>query len=121
MKFITRYKSVRDKFTIAFSFYHANLSRDKSIRNNDFCKFNLKAAYEADAALKKWFRQIFILALIPLESVHDYWINTIEGSFPQKYWNHFLTLSNRTNNHVEGFNLKLKSLLELNLRIFLRQ
>ena len=83
----------------------------------NFCEFNLKAEYKADGALKKWFSQVFILALIPLESVDDYWINTImpamsqlsykytkiqgfteyiinnyfEGSFPQKYWNHFLT------------------------------
>ena len=97
----------------------------------------MKVAYETDEALKKWFRQIFILALIPLESVDDYWINTImpamsqltykykklqgfteyvinnyfEGSFPQKYWNHFLTIGNRTNNHVEGYNLKLKKFI----------
>ena len=34
--------------------------------------------------------------------------NYFEGSFPMKYWNHFLTVGNRTNNHVEGYNLKLR-------------
>ena len=34
--------------------------------------------------------------------------NYFEGNFPMKYWNHFLTVGNRTNNHVEGYNLKLR-------------
>jgi hypothetical protein len=34
----------------------------------------------------------------------DTWIN---GDFPIKLWNHFNTTTPRTNNHLEGFNLKL--------------
>jgi hypothetical protein len=34
--------------------------------------------------------------------------NYFDGKFPIKYWNQFLTIGNRTNNHVEGYNNKLK-------------
>ena len=47
-----------------------------------------------------------------LQGFTEYVINNyFEGSFPQKYWNHFLTIGNRTNNHVEGYNLKLKKFI----------
>ena len=35
--------------------------------------------------------------------------NYFEGSFPVSMWNHFLTVGNRTNNHLEGYNKKLKN------------
>ena len=33
--------------------------------------------------------------------------NYFEGSFLLSTWNHFLTVVNRTNNHLEGYNKKL--------------
>jgi hypothetical protein len=35
--------------------------------------------------------------------------NYFEGSFPVTMWNHFHTVGNRTNNHLEGYNKKLKN------------
>ena len=40
-------------------------------------KHGLKVAYETDEVLRKWFRQVFILSLIPLENVDSYWIDVI--------------------------------------------
>ena len=37
--------------------------------------------------------------------------NYFEGSFILSLWNHFLTVGNRTNNHLEGYNKKLKLFL----------
>ena len=100
----------------------------------NFVKHGFKVLYETDKNIRSWFHKVFIMALIPLESIESFWINNImpamtllsgtypkiegfakyiidnyfEGSFPMKCWNHFLTVGNRTNNHVEGYNLKLK-------------
>ena len=40
----------------------------------------------------------------------DYFVdNYFEGRFPMELWNHFLATGEpRTNNHLEGYNLKLK-------------
>ncbi len=39
----------------------------------------------------------------------DYFTNTyFEGQFPVEFWNNFKTVGPRTNNHLEGYNLKLK-------------
>ena len=75
------------------------------------------------------FQHIFALALVPIEKVDELWndilatkpdilnldafldyfvSNYFEGSFPIELWNHFLTQGPRTNNHIEGHNLKLK-------------
>ena len=37
----------------------------------------IKVAYKTDEVLRKWFRQVFILSLIPLENVDSYWIDVI--------------------------------------------
>ena len=44
------------------------------------------------------------------QSFLDYFVSTyFEGKFPLQLWNHFDTIGEpRTNNHLEGFNLKLK-------------
>ena len=77
------------------------------------------------------------LSLIPSEHIDIYWINTImpsmlnlkikypkisnfteyivntyfAGNFPTNLWNHYSTIGNRTNNHVEAYNLRLKKWL----------
>ena len=97
----------------------------------------MKVAYETDEILRKWFKKIFILTIITIENIDEFWINTImpgmtqlrykykkiegfteyvlnnyfEGNFLIKYWNHFLTVGNRTNNHVEAYNLRLKKFI----------
>ena len=39
----------------------------------------------------------------------DYFNNTyFEGKFPTQFWNHYDTIGPRTNNHLEGYNLKIK-------------
>ena len=44
------------------------------------------------------------------QSFLDYFVSTyFEGKFPLQLWNHFDTIGEpRTNNHLEGYNLKLK-------------
>ena len=77
------------------------------------------------------------MTLIPPSAVDDYWEDVVmaeyitlkdtypkltkfieyiinnyfEGSFPKSMWNHFETVGNRTNNHLEGYNKKLISLI----------
>ena len=47
-----------------------------------------------------------------IQGFTEYVLNTyFEGSFPLHVWNHFLTIGNRTNNHVEGYNVKLKKFI----------
>ena len=46
-----------------------------------------------------------------IDELTDYFVdNYFEGIFPMELWNHFLTTGEpRTNNHLEGYNLKLKN------------
>jgi len=74
------------------------------------------------------------MTLVPSSLVDDYWENVImveynslkgefpkliyfveyiiknyfEGCFPKSIWFHFETVGNKTNNHLEGYNKKLK-------------
>ena len=90
----------------------------------------LKSNYsDDDEILKKWIKRIFSLAMVPIEAIDslwedilidkpelprvdeflDYFTNTyFEGQFPVELWNHFKTVGPRTNNHLEGYNSKLK-------------
>ena len=68
---------------------------------------------------------IFTLSLIPIDKIPYQWeiimlkverieefvdyfaYNYFEVRFPMELWNHFLTTAEpRTNNHIEGYNLK---------------
>ena len=101
-----------------------------------FSACGLKTDYQENDTINKWFKSIFILAVIPRNQVDDhfdsilnnrpkpddctdkkitkfldYFVKTYFESniFPVEFWNHFETDSSpRTNNNVEGFNLKLK-------------
>ena len=77
----------------------------------------------------KWFRSLVALALVPpgkvedcfehlldthpdypeIQKLCDYVTETwIEGKFPIELWNHYDNDGPRTNNHIEGYNLKLQ-------------
>ncbi len=101
-------------------------------------KIGLKQEYLDNEELRNFFKRVFCLALIPLPSVDaecielqhliqdigvrypnigiakaerfwQYFINTFfEGQFPLRMWNHFDNIYERTNNHVEGDNNKMK-------------
>lgn len=87
-----------------------------------------------------WFRRLCVLALVPPENQDlidqyfgdlltsipvqyaakyrkftDYFVRTyFEGNFPIKVWNHFHSVGvPRTNNHLEGYNNKLKKFVGL--------
>ena len=100
-------------------------------------KQGLKEAYDQDENLRKWFKKLFTMALISPDDVDEFWEKVIvseydvlkssypslekfveyiinnyfEGSFPVTMWNHFKTVGNRTNNHLEGYNHKLKNFI----------
>ncbi len=105
----------------------------------NFIKCGLKTEYLENEILKNWFKKVFCLSLIPIQSVDDeciklenellwdialkyeiiglnkadrfwqYFINNFfEGSFPLSMWNQFDNENERTNNRVEGDNLKMK-------------
>jgi hypothetical protein len=89
----------------------------------------LKTEYSNNEDFCKWIKRIFGLALLPFDQVDDQWTKILndkpempnvdkfldyfvgtyfEGSFPIELWNHFETKGPRTNNHLEGYNLRLK-------------
>ena len=99
--------------------------------------------YEKDKELSEWFRCVCALALLPMPLVDDecerlmlcaepliqrypnlrkwcdYYINTYhEGKFPISLWHHFKTVGPRTNNHLEGYNNRLKTLSTAHPDIF---
>jgi len=89
----------------------------------------LKVQYSSDLKLRKWFKCVISLALIPpdqvsngleylmdkvpdydLEKFLDYVVETwIENNnHPISMWNHYNNLDDpRTNNHIEGYHLRL--------------
>ena len=98
-------------------------------------KLGLQVDYGDDPNLQRWFKKVFTMALISPDDVDEFWEKVImaeyetlkvnypqltkfveyiidnyfEGSFPVTMWNHFHTVGNRTNNHLEGYNKKLKN------------
>ena len=90
----------------------------------------LKTEYKENYEFQNWIKMIFTLALIPIDKIlgqweiimhtrpqveriedyTDYFVdNYFEGRFRMELLNHFLTTGEpRTNNHLEGYNLKLK-------------
>ena len=96
-----------------------------------FRVLGLAAKYQSDKKTRQWFRSIFILALLPPPFIGAHWriITATLPSIPQckifldyfartymnsrlfnpEFFNHFDTVGTpRTNNNVEGYNLKLK-------------
>ena len=102
-----------------------------------FSKLGFKTLYGENDQIRKWFQKVFAMTLIPPSAVDEYWEDVIiveyitlkdtypkltnfieyiinnyfEGSFPKSMWNHFETVGNRTNNHLEGYNKKLKNFM----------
>ena len=100
-----------------------------------FSKLGFKQAYVDDKRITEWFRKVFAMTLVPSSLVDDYWESVImveynslkgefpkltdfveyiienyfEGSFPKTMWCHFETVGNKTNNHLEGYNKKLRN------------
>ncbi|CAF0829701.1 unnamed protein product [Brachionus calyciflorus] len=95
----------------------------------------LKKEYE-EPIVNTWFRRLFCLSLVPIDHITDEWtkilnekpifdqddknnkldefleyfVNTyFEGQLEMDLWNHFDTEGPRTNNDIEGYNLKLKN------------
>ncbi|CAF0785946.1 unnamed protein product [Brachionus calyciflorus] len=91
---------------------------------------SLKTEYQKNEELANWFKSICSLAIIPIEYVNEfyfeklcvnqpnlpkvddfmtYFVNTyFEKNFDIEIWNHFDTNNTpRTNNNLEGYNLKL--------------
>ncbi|CAF0745962.1 unnamed protein product [Brachionus calyciflorus] len=91
----------------------------------------LKSNYIEDTDFKQWINSIFALTLCPLNKLDDQWEkclnnqpksvlrieefldnfadNYFEGGFPKEMWNHFGNENlPRTNNNLEGYNVKLK-------------
>jgi hypothetical protein len=91
----------------------------------------LRDTYSNDNAFNHWVKRCFSLAFVPPESINSEWAkiknakpiligvdNFIDyfestylnenGMFPRSIWNHYHTKGPRTNNHVEGYHLKLK-------------
>jgi hypothetical protein len=95
----------------------------------------LKSHYQKDENVAKWFKMVCSLALIPIDEVNDYFDKIIavqpnipntekfmdyfvgtyfEGVFDLAMWNHFDTNDTpRTNNNLEGYNLKLNTHLSI--------
>ena len=74
-------------------------------------------------------KRIFALYIIPINTIDGIWQSILsdkpniarvdefldffnntyfEGKFPIQLWNHYDTIRPRTNNHLEGYNLKIK-------------
>ncbi len=93
--------------------------------------------------MSEWFRCVCALALLPMPLVDDEcerlmqcaepliqrypnlrkwcdsYINTYhEGKFPISLWHHFKSVGPRTNNHLEGYNNRLKTLSTAHPDIF---
>ncbi|CAF0719086.1 unnamed protein product [Brachionus calyciflorus] len=95
-----------------------------------------KTEYNNDPKINSWFRRLFCLSLVPVDQITEVWIKILndkpifietnknkkidefleyfvdtyfEGKFDINLWNHFDTEGPRTNNDIEGYNLKLKN------------
>jgi hypothetical protein len=105
--------------------FHFGQSLMKKVNN-----LGLKGIYQEDPLFSSWIKQIFGLALVPVDEVRNLW-NIIKeerptvrrvdeivdyfegyyinGPFKIAIWNHFDTKGQpKTNNHLEGYNLKIK-------------
>jgi hypothetical protein len=106
--------------------FHFVLSLMKKMNN-----LGLKSHYQNDENVANWFKMVCCLSLIPIDEVNDFFLKILairpniqnteklmdyfvgtyfEGSFDLAMWNHFDTKDTpRTNNNLEGYNLKLNS------------
>ena len=97
-------------------------------------KLGLKTANSDNEGFNTWVKQIFAMALVPIEKVDELWEtiletkpnlpnveafigyfvdNYFEGSFQIEFLNHFNTSGPKINNHLERYNLRLKKFIDI--------